>query len=54
MNPQNLEQKKLAKALQKSLRIIGEDCAREAGFMLPQCNAVRKLNKELNITDIGE
>lgn len=46
--------KKLAKALQRSFRILGEDCAREAGYMLPQCNPVRKLKKDLNITDIGE
>ena len=34
---------KLAKALQHSCRIVAEDCAREADYMLPQSPAVRKL-----------
>ena len=33
----------LAKALRKSSRILAEDCAREAGYMLPRCRASRKL-----------
>ncbi|MBF9016269.1 MULTISPECIES: 4Fe-4S ferredoxin [unclassified Oceanispirochaeta] len=45
---------KLAKALQRSFRILGEDCAREGGFMLPQCNPVRDLKKDLDIIDIEE
>jgi Fe-S-cluster-containing hydrogenase component 2 len=36
-------EKLLAAALQKSLRILSEDCAREAGFMLPQSAPVRAL-----------
>jgi Fe-S-cluster-containing hydrogenase component 2 len=38
--------KKLAKALERSCRILGEDCARESGFMMPQADhAVELLNK---------
>jgi Fe-S-cluster-containing hydrogenase component 2 len=40
-------QKKLAEALRRSLRIVGEDCAREAGYMLPQSKAVNTLLDEL-------
>ena len=39
--------KKLAEALRQSLRITAEDCAREAGFMLPQSEPVRALMEEL-------
>lgn len=45
---------KLAKALQRSFRILGEDCARESGFMLAQCNPVRNLKKDLHLIDIEE
>lgn len=45
---------KLAKALQRSFRILGEDCAREGGFMLPQSDPVRTLKKDLHIIDVGE
>ncbi|MDC7235607.1 MAG: 4Fe-4S ferredoxin [Spirochaetales bacterium] len=45
---------KLAEALRRSFRIVGEDCAREAGFLLPQCDPVRKLKEVLDLTDIGE
>jgi Fe-S-cluster-containing hydrogenase component 2 len=34
---------KLFKALEISFRILGEDCARESGFMLPQSEAVAEL-----------
>lgn len=47
-------EKKLAEALQRSNRIMGEDCAREAGFLLPQCNAVRELKKKLDIKGVSE
>ncbi len=43
-------EKKLAKALGKSMRILAEDCAREAGFMLPQSRKVRDMLKELSET----
>ncbi|MBL7005644.1 MAG: 4Fe-4S ferredoxin [Spirochaetia bacterium] len=43
-------EKKLAMALGKSLRILAEDCAREAGFMLPQSRSVRDMLKELTET----
>ncbi len=33
--------KRLARALVQSNRILAEDCSREAGYMLPQSNAVR-------------
>jgi len=35
--------KALALALERSNRILAEDCAREAAFMLPQSDAVREL-----------
>ncbi len=35
------------KALQKSLRIVAEDAAREAAYMLPQSEQVRSLIKQL-------
>ena len=38
--------RKLAEALRRSFRILGEDCAREAGYMIPQCREVRLLLKE--------
>ncbi len=40
---------RLLSALRKSLRITAEDCAREAGYMLPQCKAVRDLHAKLGI-----
>lgn len=40
-------EKKLARALKLSCRIVGEDCAREAGYMLPQSREVRSLLKSL-------
>ena len=40
--------KKLAGALKRSLRIAAEDCAREAGYMLPQSRAVRELLEKLS------
>jgi Fe-S-cluster-containing hydrogenase component 2 len=36
-------EQKLARALEKSLRIVAEDCAREAGYMLPQSTQVQIL-----------
>jgi Fe-S-cluster-containing hydrogenase component 2 len=38
---------KLAKALAHSNRILAEDCAREAGYMLPQSKETRALLTEL-------
>jgi len=34
---------KLYRALEQSFRILGEDCARESGFMMPQSRAVAEL-----------
>ena len=34
---------RLARALAHSARILGEDCAREAGYMIPQSHASRDL-----------
>ena len=44
-------QKKLAEALSRSFRIVAEDCVREAGFMLPQCEKVKSLISELAETN---
>ncbi|MDC7228127.1 MAG: 4Fe-4S ferredoxin [Spirochaetales bacterium] len=40
-------EKKLAAALKQSLRIVAEDCAREAGYMLPQCEKAQEFKAEL-------
>ena len=40
---------KLTEALTRSLRIAGEDCAREAGYMIPQCEKVRLLKVEIDL-----
>lgn len=40
---------RLLSAIQKSLRITAEDCAREAGYMLPQCQAVKDLRVKLGL-----
>ncbi len=37
----------LAKALKRSARIMAEDCAREAGYLHPQCKASQDLIKSL-------
>ena len=34
---------RVARALARSARILAEDCSREAGYMIPQCNATREL-----------
>ncbi len=34
---------RIARALARSARILAEDCAREAGYMIPQCDATREL-----------
>lgn len=47
-------EKKLARALKLSCRIVGEDCAREAGFMLPQSREVRDLLNSLGDNDDPE
>ena len=47
-NTDNLSERKLAKALKKSCRIVAEDCAREAGYMLPQSKQVQELLLELS------
>lgn len=39
--------RQLAKALEKSNRILAEDCYREAGYMLPQSDTVRNLLNDL-------
>ena len=38
---------RLARALARSCRILAEDCAREAGYMTPQCHATRALLAEV-------
>lgn len=38
--------KKLFKAMENSLRILAEDCARESGYMLPQAPLVKDLPKK--------
>jgi len=43
----NPGEQRLARALEKSLRIVAEDCAREAGYMLPQSIQVQDLLKLL-------
>lgn len=43
----NPSEKKLAKALLHSCRITAEDCAREAGYMLPQGGAAKELLDDL-------
>jgi len=47
-------EKKLARALKQSCRIVGEDCAREGGFMLPQSREVRDLLDSLREHDDPE
>lgn len=39
--------RQLCKVVAASNRILGEDCLREAGYMLPQSDAVRSLLKQL-------
>ena len=39
----NRTESRLAKALQRSARILSEDCAREAGYLTPQCRKTREL-----------
>lgn len=39
--------RQLCKTVAMSNRILAEDCLREAGYMLPQSDAVRKLLKQL-------
>ncbi len=39
--------RRLARAIRKSARILAEDCAREAGYLIPQCEASRKLLEKL-------
>jgi Fe-S-cluster-containing hydrogenase component 2 len=38
---------RLLKALQNSLRVVAEDCAREAGYMHPDASAVKALEDRL-------
>jgi NAD-dependent dihydropyrimidine dehydrogenase PreA subunit len=40
------ESSRLFKALEESFRILGEDCARESRFMLPQSEAVAGLPED--------
>ena len=47
LNSNNIGEQKLAKALKLSCRIVAEDCAREANFMLPQSQPVRELLVQL-------
>ncbi len=47
LNSNNIGEQKLARALKLSCRIVAEDCAREANFMLPQSRPVRELLEQL-------
>ncbi len=47
-------EKLLAKAFAYSNRILAEDCGREAGFMLPQSDEVRRFLVELLDKPFGE
>lgn len=38
---------RLARALEKSCRILAEDCAREAGYMIPEAARARELLTEI-------
>lgn len=38
---------RIARALARSARILAEDCAREAGYMIPQCSATRALLEQV-------
>ena len=40
---------KLARAMMKSCRILGEDCARESGYMMPQSEKTEELLKSLGL-----
>lgn len=37
----------IAKALEESSRILGEDCARESGYIIPQIDKTKELLKDL-------
>jgi ferredoxin len=45
----SLAVQKLARALERSCRIMGEDCARESGFLMPQADESGALLKKLGI-----
>jgi Fe-S-cluster-containing hydrogenase component 2 len=45
---------RIGRALAKSARILAEDCAREAGFMIPQSDETRLLLRELAESGDGE
>ncbi|TVQ22346.1 MAG: 4Fe-4S ferredoxin [Spirochaetaceae bacterium] len=45
---------RLARALARSARILAEDCAREAGYMIPQCDATRELLGRIATDQDGE
>ncbi len=47
INSNNTGKQKLARALKLSCRIVAEDCAREANFMLPQSRSVKDLLERL-------
>lgn len=51
---ENPLERQLAKAFEKSNRIMAEDCLREAGFMLPQSDEVRAFLQGLLEKDQGE
>jgi hypothetical protein len=52
-NSKNQAEIKLARALRHSCRIIAEDFAREAGYMLPQSREVRNLLNDF-LQDAGQ
>lgn len=45
---------RVARALARSARILAEDCAREAGYMIPQCEATRDLLGQIAADHDGE
>ena len=45
---------RLARALGRSARILAEDCAREAGYMIPQCHATHEILARVGAEHGGE
>jgi Fe-S-cluster-containing hydrogenase component 2 len=50
----NPVESRIARALARSCRILAEDCAREAGYMTPQCRATGELLEKLATESDGE
>ena len=45
---------RLARALARSARVLAEDCAREAGYMIPQCDSTRDLLGRISADHDGD